>query len=198
MMGENPAAGGKGEYGDENGIATTVTYLELIPPGPRREPLPLGQPIALMRATEPPLHFYRYMMFRTGRPWHWVWRLRRTDEELRAIIHAETTDLHVLYLAGAPAGFFEIDRSEPDATNIAYFGLMEHAYGRGLGRWFLCEAIHAALETKPAKVTVNTCTLDHPAALPLYQKLGFVPVGREETAIRPLSEAELLRLSTSN
>ena len=30
------------------------------------------------------------------------------------------------------------------------------------------------------KMTINTCTLDHPAALPLYQKMGFAPVRRQE------------------
>jgi GNAT superfamily N-acetyltransferase len=176
-------------------LQTTVTYLELVPPGPRRESLPTGQNIALMRAEKPALHFYRYLMFRTGRPWHWVYRLRMPDEELTSIIHAKTTDIHVLYLEGAPAGFFEIDRSIAGESNIAYFGLMMHAAGRGLGRWFLSEAIHSALSNNPAKVTVNTCTLDHKAALPLYQKMGFIPTGREEVVINPLTEAELLLLS---
>jgi GNAT superfamily N-acetyltransferase len=174
---------------------TTVTYLELVPPGPRRESLPMGQNIALMRAEKPALHFYRYLMFRTGKPWHWVYRLRMPDEELTSIIYAETTDIHVLYLDGAPAGFFEIDRSIAGESNIAYFGLMMHAAGRGLGRWFLSEAIHSALSNNPAKVTVNTCTLDHKAALPLYQKMGFIPTGREDVVINPLTEAELLLLS---
>ena len=35
-------------------------------------------------------------------------------------------------------------------------------------------------------VTVNTNSLDHPRALPLYQKAGFVPV-RRETHRRVLS-----------
>jgi GNAT superfamily N-acetyltransferase len=176
-------------------LATTVTYLELSPPGPRREPLPLGQNIALMRALKPSLHFYRYLMFRTGKPWNWVYRLRMPDAELETIIHADTTNIHVLYLEGAPAGFFEIDRSTSGESNIAYFGLMMHAAGRGLGRWFLSEAIHSALYDKPEKVTVNTCTLDHKAALPLYQKMGFIPTAREDVVIKPLSTAELLSLS---
>jgi ribosomal protein S18 acetylase RimI-like enzyme len=29
-------------------------------------------------------------------------------------------------------------------------------------------------------MTVNTCTLDHPRALALYQRLGFTPIAREE------------------
>ena len=36
---------------------------------------------------------------------------------------------------------------------------------------------------EPKKVTVNTCTLDGAAALPLYQKMGFVPVGRERRIV---------------
>jgi GNAT superfamily N-acetyltransferase len=176
-------------------LKTTVTYLELLPPWPRRESLPMGQNIALMRAEKPALHFYRYLMFRTGKPWNWVYRLRMQDDELTAIIHAETTDIHVLYLDGAPAGFFEIDRQNSGESNIAYFGLMMHAAGRGLGRWFLLEAITSALMSNPEKVTVNTCTLDHKAALPLYQKMGFAATGREDVMINPLSKAELLALS---
>ena len=30
------------------------------------------------------------------------------------------------------------------------------------------------------RLTVNTCTLDHPRALPLYQRLGFTAYNREE------------------
>jgi hypothetical protein len=33
------------------------------------------------------------------------------------------------------------------------------------------------------KFKVNTCTLDHPRALPLYQRLGFVPYAREDRYI---------------
>ncbi len=35
----------------------------------------------------------------------------------------------------------------------------------------------------PAKVDVHTNRLDHPRALPLYQKMGFVPVGRGEEQV---------------
>lgn len=176
-------------------LTTTVTYLELSAPWPRRESLPMNQNIALMRAEKPSLHFYRYLMFRTGKPWNWVYRLRMPDEELTAIIHAKTIDIHVLYLDGAPAGFFEIDRSRTGESNVAYFGLMMHAAGRGLGRWFLSETIHSAMLSNPDKITVNTCTLDHKAALPLYQKMGFIPTAREEVVIAPLTETELLSLS---
>jgi hypothetical protein len=31
-----------------------------------------------------------------------------------------------------------------------------------------------------SRLTINTCTLDHPRALPLYQRLGFTAYAREE------------------
>ena len=75
---------------------------------------------------------------------------------------------------------------------------MQEAQGLGLGRWFLLQAIEAAWNLNPLKVTVNTCTLDHPAALPLYQKLGFVPVNQTDAIFHPLSDDDILRIARSN
>jgi hypothetical protein len=72
---------------------------------------------------------------------------------------------------------------------------LPHAIGLGLSRWFLGCAIRTAWEVKPDVVSIETCTLDHPAALPLYQKMGFMPVRRTEaiaTAISPEQRAEAL------
>ena len=175
-------------------LKSTVTFLELTPPAKPRMSLPLGHQVSLLRTTKMPLHFYRYLQFRVGKKWHWVSRLRMNDDELAAIIHAEKTQIYVLMVDGAPSGFFEINASHSEKSEIAYFGIMEHATGRGLGRWFLNQAIHTALESKPEKVIVNTCTLDHPAALSLYQKCGFQAVKRQDTEIMPLTDAEMLHL----
>ena len=179
-------------------LKTIVTMLEMTARPRSAVPLPLNRKAALMRANGIPLHYYRYLMYRTGRPWHWVIRLRMEDDELRAIVHAQTTEVWVLYVDGSPAGFFEIDRKDPAATDLAYFGLMEHAIGTGLGRWFLSSAIDACWENGPDKVTVNTCTLDHPSAIGLYQKLGFVPVGRRNGEILPLSDEDHVRLAKAD
>ena len=45
----------------------------------------------------------------------------------------------------------------------------------------------------PRRVIVQTCTLDHPAALPLYQKLGFSPVGQKKEHVRPMTEEQRAR-----
>ena len=70
--------------------------------------------------------------------------------------------------------------------------VMEHVRQRGLGEWMLGQAVMAAWSTTPARVTVSTNTLDHPVALPLYQRLGFEPVSQNEAIIRPLSDQEIL------
>jgi GNAT superfamily N-acetyltransferase len=165
-------------------IQVTVTFLEMNAP-PRTYPhAPSNRQIALLRAKDMPLHFYRYLMDRVGRKWHWVNALRLSDDALAAMI--DKSDIGVLYLDGAPAGFFEIRMHAPDTAELAFFGLMEHATGQGLGRWFLGAAIEAAWSHHPSRVSVQTCTLDHPAALPLYQKLGFSPVGQKREDVRPL------------
>ena len=88
-------------------------------------------------------------------------------------------DIRVLYLDGAPAGFFDIKPHLPDEVELAYFGMMEHATGQGHRPLVPGCGDRGGVVDGPQRVSVQTCTLDHPAALPLYQKLGFSPVGAE-------------------
>jgi GNAT superfamily N-acetyltransferase len=178
------------ENGALQDIAVTVTFLEMQAPPAHYPPLPYNRQIALLRTKDIPLHFYRYLMDRVGRKWHWVNVLRLTDEELAAGIHREDRDIRVLYLDGAPAGFFDVKPHLPQEAELAYFGMMAHATGQGIGRWFLGAAIEACWSHGPRKVTVQTCTLDHPAALPLYQKLGFRPVAQKKEVVQPLPSEE--------
>jgi GNAT superfamily N-acetyltransferase len=171
-------------------ITVTVTFLEMTAPPAYYPPLPVGRQIALLRTRNIPLHFYRYLMDRVGRKWHWVNALRLSDEELAEGLALPGRDIRVLYLDGAPAGLFDLKTHLPESVELAYFGMMEHALGQGIGRWFLGAAIDAAWAYQPKTMTVQTCTLDHPAALPLYQKLGFSPVGQRREMIQPMSFEE--------
>ena len=161
---------------------TVITDLELAEKPTRFVPRPLGA-FAVLRAEAPPLHFYRYLYDSVGRNHVWVERKRLSDEALADIIHHEDNLLYVLYGAGVPAGFAELDQREATSTELALFGLMPEFVGRGLGRWFLNEIIALAWTRPIERMTVNTCTLDHPGALPLYQKAGFIPVGRREAVL---------------
>lgn len=171
-------------------IPVTVTFLEMARPPSSYAPLPMGRQIALLRVRDIPVHYYRYLIDRVGRKWHWVNALRLSDEEMAEGLASPDRDIRVVYLDGAPAGFFDLKTHLPAEVELAYFGMMEHATGQGLGRWFLGAAVEAAWSYKPEKVSVQTCTLDHPAALPLYQKLGFAPIGQTKEIVRPLTLAE--------
>jgi GNAT superfamily N-acetyltransferase len=84
---------------------------------------------------------------------------------------------------GWPGGFFVLDTREPGTCDLAYFGLVPDAIGRGLSRWFLASAVHMGWDRPGVgRMTVNTNTLDHPRALALYQQTGFAPIRREDEA----------------
>lgn len=178
------------ENGALQDIEVTVTFLEMYAPPAVSPSVPYNRQVALLKTRDIPLHFYRYLMDRVGRKWHWVNVLRLDDDELAAGIHREDRDIRVLYLDGSPAGFFDLKPHLPEEVELAYFGMMDHATGQGIGRWFLGSAIAAAWSHGPKRVTVQTCTLDHPAALPLYQKLGFKPVAQKKEVVRPLPFVE--------
>lgn len=175
-------------------LKATVTHLEMKRRPRAVTPLPVNLHATLMKANGIPLHFYRYLQWQVGREWYWVNRLRMNEEKLSEIVHAKTTRIFVLSVDGAPAGFFELSEIEDSTVELTYFGLMEHVRRRGLGEWMLSQAISTAWSTTPARVIVQTNTLDHPAALPLYQKMGFEPVSQNQAIIRPLSDEELLTL----
>ena len=160
-------------------VETTVTYLSMKAPPASLPPMPATPRLALMKAENIPLHFYRYLYCQVGGNWLWVERLALDDEALARKIHREGIEISVLYANGSPAGYFELDFRNAEKTNLAYFGLMQEWTGFRIGPWLLGSAIIAAFSRGAPEITVNTCTLDHPAALPLYQRHGFTPVRRE-------------------
>jgi GNAT superfamily N-acetyltransferase len=132
-----------------------------------------------MKAERIPVHFYRYLYNEVGRDWLWVERSVLDDERLAALLHRDGLEITVLYGNGAPAGFFELDYSAERSADLAYFGLLPEWTGRRVGPWLLATVLSQAFSRGVETVTVNTCTLDHPGALKLYQRLGFSPVRRE-------------------
>ena len=170
-----------------SGLPVTVTYLQMHRPADRYPHAPMGHQLALFRCRDIPLHFYRYLYDRVGRDWHWTAALLLDDEQLAKRLNNADREIHALYLNGAPAGFFELHHMVNEECRLVHFGLMRHAIGLGLSRWFLGCAIQSAWEANPRVVSVETCTLDHPAALPLYQKMGFTPVRRAEASAIPIT-----------
>ncbi len=164
-------------------IETTVTYLEMMAEPHFHFPPPSNLKLMLMRAERPSVGFYRYLYDAAGRNYRWVDRKQLGDAELAAIIADSAVEIWVLYALGEPAGFLEVDGRDAKQVELQYMALLPQYHGKGLGKWFLAEAIRACWARKPERVIVETCTLDAPAALPLYQKLGFVPYDRKVKTI---------------
>ena len=156
-------------------VGVTVTFLRMDRAPPEPPPaLPAG--VALARVATPTVAHYRYLYDTVGADY--VWWLRRTmpDPELAALLRDPRVSIHVLSRDGAPAGFFELDGRAGADMNLSYFGLMPHAIGAGIGGAFLRHAVREAWSRFPRGMTVNTCTADHPRALPTYIRTGFRPV----------------------
>ena len=177
------AANKAAAYADAGAMLdVTVTWLEMTSRPPRPSfAMPRG--VALMRAAEPSVGFYRYLYNGVGEDWLWYERRAMTDDALEAIVSDERVEIYVLYRNGEPAGYAELDRRQPGEIELAYFGLMPGAIGKGLGVWLLHETIDLAWSYEPKRFWVHTCTLDHPRALPLYQRAGFVPYKQETKTI---------------
>jgi hypothetical protein len=153
-------------------VAVTVTFLRMDrEPAGSAPALPTGYRVA--RVASPTIGFYRYLYNTVGEDY--VWWLRRTmpDNDLARLLRDPRVSIHVLYGGGEPAGFFELDARGGHDVNLSYFGLMPHAIGIGAGFPFLRHSIDVAWQQAPRGMTVNTCTADHPRALPTYLRAGF-------------------------
>ncbi|MBZ5761430.1 GNAT family N-acetyltransferase [Rhizobium sp. VS19-DR104.2] len=175
-------------------IPVQITRLEMTAPPKTSLAIPINIQAAVMRAPKIPLPFYRYLYRQVGARWQWVDRMRMSDEELTNVLHDERNDVSVLYVNGAPAGFFEHFRVDEDTIELSHFGLIEHALGLGIGKWFLLQALYALWLSNPQKIVVTTNNLDHPRALQLYQMFGFSPVSTAQGTVTPLTDDELLEI----
>lgn len=172
-----------------------ITHLEMTARPKTSLPYPANIQTAVMRVKEIPLAYYRFIYRQVGARWHWVDRVRMKDQALSKLLHADGVHIHVLYIDGAPSGFFEFHEQADGLIELTHFGLMEHALGLGVGKWFMQQAIYAIWDFSPQKVVVTTNNLDHPRALQLYQMFGFSPVSTTDAIVRPLSDDELLELA---
>ena len=154
-------------------VGTVVTYLEMRE-RPRPRPLP-SSPLRMKAWPDVTPAEYRVLFERVGGRWLWFSRLRMDDATLRANI----CELHaVVDRAGVEVGMVELDFSGPGECLIRFLGLVPELAGKGHGAWLFAQTLMLAWRKGVARVHVNTCSLDHPAALPSYLKAGFSPYRR--------------------
>lgn len=151
-------------------LAEVVTYLEMRRPPTR--PTPSG-PWRLERRSEPDLDWYLALYREVGEAWLWYSRLAMPRAEASEILSSEGVEVFALTREGRDVGLAELDRRQPSAVEIAFFGVAASEIGSGAGRFMMAALLERAWSTAPDRVWLHTCTLDHPNALPFYQRQGF-------------------------
>ncbi len=168
-------------------VDVTITYLEMEHPAmlcaaPVDRSDVTFEPV-LPPSAEVAARFYADV----GNAYYWVdraeWTADQWDDELRQ----PGSELWILRVGGAEAGYVQLTQPSPRTREILYLGLLPGFEGQGLGAHLLTKAIERAWATGADRVLVNTCTLDHPAALNNYLARGFEVV-RKRTERRTLPE----------
>jgi GNAT superfamily N-acetyltransferase len=127
----------------------------------------------IVRVQNPSVPFYRFLYNTVGADYLWWLRRTTSDADLAGLLRNPAISIYTLYAAGEPAGFFELDSRAWPEINLSYFGLMPHTVGTGIGFAFLRSAVDEVWRRGAKGMTVNTCTADHPRALPTYLRAGF-------------------------
>lgn len=159
-------------------VAFVVTFLEMLEP-PAAPLAPERSDVSLERWPSPDLEQYRKLFREVGEDWIWFGRLVHDDAKLQQLLSEPTRENFLPMKDGKPFGMLELDYSDPQEPELAYFGLVPGAIGGGLGRWLMARALDIVWSRPETKrLWVHTCTGDSPQALHFYQACGFKPYKR--------------------
>jgi GNAT superfamily N-acetyltransferase len=153
-----------------------VTYLELRE-APASAPSRTGpERICLEGMTRADyLDLYR----RVGEPLQWDSRLKMPAAELNSLLAGGLLHIYVARggesgtSGGSVLGLCEFERHAFPEIELRHFGLVPEAQGRGLGPWLLSTALCREWVSGAKRIWLHTDTWDHPAALPVYRRVGF-------------------------
>ncbi len=155
-------------------MQATRTYLELTSPQVFSPAFGDFADVTVAREARPTPDLYRECYRTVGEEYHWRDRWDWSDAEIRGHLGDPDISLYVARRNGRLAGWYELRRvADDDSVEIAYFGIVGEAIGRGFGKHLLSCAVRDAWALRPRRVWLHTCTLDHPHALPNYVARGF-------------------------
>jgi hypothetical protein len=129
---------------------------------------------SLVHWDNPSVDDYLSLYRRVGEQWGWTGRLLLSPDGLQQKLTDTTNEVWLFKKNERVLGFFEIDRSVNGQAEIVYFGLLPEQIGKGFGKPFLDAAIATASGSANDQVWLHTCEYDHPRALEIYLKAGFI------------------------
>jgi ribosomal protein S18 acetylase RimI-like enzyme len=153
-------------------LANLLVYLEMRAPVMRNAPIPGGFAIEPL-PRDPAV--YLELFLRVGKDWLWSGRLRLDDSAFAALLADPDIEIFALEADGERVGIMELDFREKGECELAYFGLVPGAIGRGAGRFLMNEAVSRAFSRPIERLFVHTCNFDHPGAVGFYKRSGFTP-----------------------
>jgi GNAT superfamily N-acetyltransferase len=151
----------------------TTTYLQMTGATELKSRRSPDSRFIVREATERQWQLNRSLYFLVGERWAWIDKQQWSNEQWQSYVAPDSLRTFVALFDGPVAGYYELCRDEQQAVEIAYFGLAPDFIGRGLGGALLTDALERAWAWGAQRVWVNTCTLDHPAALENYQARGM-------------------------
>ncbi|WP_066374388.1 GNAT family N-acetyltransferase [Herbidospora mongoliensis] len=149
----------------------TTWYLQQTSVTDLRPARPPREEVAIVQAEIPSADFHRFLYSAVGSDWQWTDRREWTDEQWLGWL-AGGVETWVAYLHGTPAGYIALEQQGSD-VEIAYFGLLPFAIGKGIGGHLLHFGIARAWQLASSRVWVHTCSLDSPIARGNYEARGF-------------------------
>jgi len=133
---------------------------------------PEGYSIELVKPADYQLNKFFYKNI--GNKHHWVDRLIWTEKQWIEYTTNEKVKTYILKKKDDLAGYFElIIHRDKNEVEIAYLGLLEDYLNKKLGSYLLSSAIENSFLSKPERVWVHTCSLDHKNALINYTSRGM-------------------------
>jgi len=162
-------------------INYVVSYLEMVVPPFFGWPSEPSGNILILEANNPPVRYFFSLYEAVGADYEWTDKFRCSIKEVNDFLLDPNVKLFTFLKNGWSAGFFVLDKRKQNICDLAYFGLVPEAIGHGYGEYLLKFAIKQSWAAEDINLlTVNTNTLDHPNALPLYKKMGFKVIKNEK------------------
>ncbi len=177
--------------GDE--ISYVVSYLAMdASPNFGWPEKPPGD-VFVLHSRKPSSRYFFDLYAAVGAAYEWTDQYEVPIREIERFLSNSSVRMFSFFKDGWTAGFFILDSRRKGVCDISYFGLVPEAIGFGYGEYLLRFAVKESWKIKDVGLlTVNTNTLDHPSALPLYKKVGF-DIVQSKTEIRKLTQPRWIK-----